>query len=277
MKPPPNLAGRWPMGLGVHVNESDHGPIFFGHDQGIGGFRVKAVARGAAVAAVVALALTGCKDGSTPAEGSAKGSPTAGGMTAKPPAKEGGGSSAPADGKGVTPNFPPVWVDTTGLYSALPSDGSIGDVMVGGDRVVVQGNDVVKGCPELTKSPCPGIQAIGNRDMEARGSADRARVEFTLFTFAAAKDASTTMKNLAEHERKKRAEDGEPAKPVTVDAGADETEAMQDGDSFDVVMRIGAVVAHLRASDTELRNVEYAAKVQIARVKSVSNGINPDR
>ncbi|MGT2525851.1 hypothetical protein ACU4GG_00500 [Streptomyces nojiriensis] len=198
-------------------------------------------------------------------------------MTAKPPAKGGGGSSAPADGKSVTPNFPPVWVDTTGLYSALPSDGSIGDVMVGGQPVVVQGNDAVKGCPELTKSPCPGIQAIGNRDMEARGSADRARVEFTLFTFATAKDASTTMKNLAEHERKESAEHGEPAKPVTVDAGADETEAMQDGDSFDVVMRIGAVVAHLHASDTELRNVEYAAKVQIARVKSVSNGINPDR
>ncbi|MFF0476385.1 hypothetical protein [Streptomyces sp. NPDC004284] len=250
---------------------------------------MKAVIRGAAVAAVMALALTGCKDGSAPAEGAAKGSPNTGEATAKPPAKgsgepsapadaKGGGeSSAPADSKGVTPNFPPVWVDATGLYYALPSDGSVGDVMVGGDPVVVQGDDVVKGCSKLTQSPCAGIQAIGNRDMEARGSADEARVEFTLFTFATAKDASTTMKDLAEHERKESAEYGEPAKPVTVDAGADETEAMQDGDRFDVVMRIGAVVAHLHASDTELGNVEYAAKVQIARVKSVSNGINPDR
>lgn len=238
---------------------------------------MKAVIRGAAVAAVMALALTGCKDGSTPAEGAAKSSPTAGGATAKPSAKGGGGASAPADGEGVTPHFPPVWVDATGLYSALPSDGSIGDVMVGGDPVVVQGDDVVKGCSELTKSPCAGVQAIGNRDMEARGSADEARVEFTLFTFATAKDASTTMKDLAEHERKESAEYGEPAKPVSVDAGADETEAMQDGDSFEVVMRMGAVVAHLHASDAELGNVEYAAKVQVARVKSVSNGINPDR
>ncbi|MFF8837656.1 hypothetical protein [Streptomyces sp. NPDC015130] len=277
MKLPTDLAGRRPMGLGTQVNEFDHVPAVSGHDQGIGGVQVKVVIRGAAVAAVMALALTGCKDGSTTAEGTAKGSPTTGEATAKSPAKGGGESSAPADGKGVTPHFPPVWVDATGLYYALPSDGSVGDVMVGGDPVVVQGDEVVKGCPELTKSPCAGIQAIGNRDMEARGSADEARVEFTLFTFATAKDASTTMKNLAEHERKESAEYGEPAKPATVDAGADETQAMQDGDSFEVVMRIGAVVAHLHASNTELGNVEYAAKVQIARVKSVSNGINPDR
>ncbi|WP_031011730.1 hypothetical protein [Streptomyces sp. NRRL F-5727] len=228
---------------------------------------MKAVIRGAAVVAVMALALTGCKDGSTPAKATA----------ATPPATTGGGSSAPADGEGVTPNLPPVWVDTTGLYAALPSDGSIGDVMVGGDPVVVQGEDAVKGCSELTTSPCAGIQAIGNRDMEARGSADEARVEFTLFTFATAEEASSTMKILAEHERKESAEHDEPAKPVTLDAGADETQAMQDGDSFEVVMRIGAVVAHLHAGDTELGNVEYAAKVQIARVTSVSNGINPDR
>ncbi|MFB9606869.1 hypothetical protein ACFFTQ_28325 [Streptomyces roseofulvus] len=86
----------------------------------------------------------------------------------------------------MTPSVPPVWVDTTGLYAALPSGGSIGDVMVGGDPVVVRGDEVVKGCPELAKSPCTGIQAIGNRDMEARGSAEEACVEFTLFTFATA-------------------------------------------------------------------------------------------
>ncbi|RSS57406.1 hypothetical protein [Streptomyces sp. WAC01280] len=79
----------------------------------------------------------------------------------------------------------------------------------------------------------------------------------------------TTGPNLAEHERKVSTEYGEPAKPVTVDAGADETQAMQDGDSFEVVTRIGAVVAHLHASDTELGNVEYAAKVKIARPPEV--------
>ncbi|GAA3045440.1 hypothetical protein GCM10017562_03410 [Streptomyces roseofulvus] len=85
------------------------------------------------------------------------------------------------------------------------------------------------------------------------------------------------MKDLAEHEHEESAEYGEPARPVTVNADADETEAMRDGDTFEVVTRIGAVGAHLHASDTELGNVEYAAKVQIARVKSVSNGIDPDR
>ncbi|MFJ5712515.1 hypothetical protein [Streptomyces sp. NPDC093105] len=46
----------------------------------------------------------------------------------------------------MTPDLPPVWVDATGLYAALPSDGSIGDVTVGGDPVVVQGEVAVKGC-----------------------------------------------------------------------------------------------------------------------------------
>lgn len=236
---------------------------------------MKAVIRGAAVAAVMALALTGCKDGSAPAEGTAKAGPTTGGATAKAPAKGGGETSAPADV--VTPNFPQVWLDATGLYSALPSDGSLGAFMVGGDPVVIQGDDAAKGCPQVTKTPCAGVQAFGHRDMEARGSAAKERVEFTLFTFGTVKDASTLVKDLAEHERKKSAENGEPAKPVTVDAGADETEAMQDGDHVEVVMRIGEVVAHLHASDTKLGNVAYAAKAQIARVKSVSNGVNPDR
>ncbi|MCZ0982952.1 hypothetical protein O1L60_39360 [Streptomyces diastatochromogenes] len=207
----------------------------------------------------------------------AEGSTATGEATAQASAKARGESSAPADGQGVTANPPPVWVDATGLYSALPSDGSIGDVMVGGDPTVIQGGDVVKGCSEMIKSPCAGVQAAGLRDMEARGSADEARIEFSLFTFATADEASTMMKDLAEHERKQSAEYGALAKPVTVNTGADETVAMQDGDSFDVVMRVGAVVSHLNASDTELGNVEYAAKVQIARVKSVSNGINPDR
>ncbi len=238
---------------------------------------MKAVIRGAAVAAMMALALTGCKDGNAPADGAAKGSPATEGATAQSPAKGGGGSSAPSDGQGVTPNFPPVWVDATGLYSALPSDGSVGDVMVGGEPFVIQGGEAATYCEKETASPCPGIQAAGHRDMEARGNSDSTRVEFTLFTFPTAEEAGKAMKNLADQRRKKWAEEGAPAKPVTLKTDADATDAMQDGDSIDVVMRVGAVVAYLDADGASPDNVEYAAKVQIARVKSVSNGINPDR
>jgi hypothetical protein len=225
----------------------------------------------------MALALTGCKDGNAAAQAEAKGSPATGGETAKAPAKGGGGPSASADGQGVTPNFPPVWVDATGLYSALPSDGSVGDVMVGGEPFVIQGGEAATYCEKQTASPCPGLQAVGHRDMEARGNADSTRVEFTLLTFPTAEEADQAMKNLADQRRKEWAEEGAPAKPVTLNTDADATDAMQDGDSVDVIMRVGAVVAYLDAYGASRNNVEYAGKVQIARVKSVSNGINPDR
>ncbi|MEU7072994.1 hypothetical protein AB0B30_28070 [Streptomyces narbonensis] len=177
----------------------------------------------------------------------------------------------------MTPNFPPVWVDATGMYSALPSDGSVGDVMVGGEPFVLQGSEAATYCEKETASPCPGTQAAGHRDMQARGNSDRTRVEFTLFTFRTAEEAAKAMKNLADQRRKKWAEEGAPAKPLTLNTDADASDAMQDGDSIDVVMRIGAVVAYLDASGASRDDVQYAATVQIARVKSVSNGINPDR
>ncbi|MFD7339875.1 hypothetical protein ACFV98_28305 [Streptomyces violascens] len=177
----------------------------------------------------------------------------------------------------MTPDPPPVWIDVTGLYSALPSDGSIGDVMVGGEPFVVQSPEVTKACTEKTKTPCAGVQAVGGRDMETRGTSDDTRVEFVLFTFATAPEASTMAKNLAERQRAQYAEDGTPATPVTLNAGADETVAIREGNSFDVVLRIGAVVAHLQASDANPADVAHAATVQVARVKAVSNGVNPDR
>ncbi|MFF4187222.1 hypothetical protein ACFYZ9_28920 [Streptomyces sp. NPDC001691] len=237
---------------------------------------MKAVIRGAAVAAALALALTGCTN--TSSEGAAKAAPGAGSASAsQAPATGGGGSSAPGDGQGVTPNPPPVWLDVTGLYSALPSDGSIGDVMVGGEPFVVQGPQVTKACAQKTRTPCAGVQAVGGRDMETRGSSDDTRVEFVLFTFATAPEASAMAKNLAERQRVQYAEDGTPATPLTVNAGADETAAIREGDSADVVLRVGVVVAHLQASDANPDDVAHAATVQVARVKAVSNGVNPDR
>ncbi|MFC9392782.1 hypothetical protein ACFTWS_06430 [Streptomyces sp. NPDC057027] len=74
------------------------------------------------------------------------------------------------------------------------------------------------------------------------------------------------MKNLTDQRRKKWEEEGGPAKQVTLNTDADATDAMQDGDSADVVMRVGAVVAYLDANGASPDNVEYASEVQVARV-----------
>ncbi|WP_086824229.1 hypothetical protein [Streptomyces sp. NRRL B-24572] len=235
---------------------------------------MKAVVRGAAVAAVLALALTACEDGST----TAGGAPT-NRATADSPAQGGqggGGSSAPTDQQSITPNFPPVSINATDMYAALPADGSL-ETMSSGETIVVQDADALRGCAELTRSPCAaGIQVAGHKDMESRDP-DGARVEFSLLAFADAAGAATEMKALAEQKRKPGEADEHPVKPLKMDTGAEETEAFQHDNSIDVVMRVGSVVAYVMASDTSPDNVKYAAKLQIARVQAVAAGIDPDR
>ncbi|WP_328943707.1 hypothetical protein OG259_21290 [Streptomyces sp. NBC_00250] len=71
--------------------------------------------------------------------------------------------------------------------------------------------------------------------------------------------------------------DGRPTKPLTVDSEADETEALTNGSSAHVYLRIGSVVSHIYSSETDPRNLKYAADIQVARVKEVAAGKNPDR
>lgn len=66
-------------------------------------------------------------------------------------------------------------------------------------------------------------------------------------------------------------------KPVSVNSEADETEALTNGSSTPVCLRIGSVGSHIFTSETESENLEYAAKVQIGRVNEVAAGKNPDR
>ncbi|MFJ9825372.1 hypothetical protein ACIRSU_13520 [Streptomyces sp. NPDC101160] len=235
---------------------------------------MKAVVRGAAVAAVLALALTACKDGSTTAGGT-----PADRSTVEAPAKggqEGGASSAPADQQSITPNFPPVTINATDMHAALPSDGSL-ESMSSGESIVGQGADVLKGCAQLTKTPCAaGAEVIGHKDMESRNP-DGARVEFSLITFSSAAEAAAETKTLAEAKRKPGEGDEHPVQSLTMDTGAEETQAFQHDNSIHVVMRVGSVVAYVMTSDTTPENTTYAAKLQIARVQAVAAGLNPDR
>ncbi|MFF3839604.1 hypothetical protein [Streptomyces sp. NPDC001930] len=226
---------------------------------------------GTAVAAALVLALTGCDDGGDKAAGGAKA--TGSGPAAKQPGTA-GGTQSPADGQQEQAQNTDVAIDATGLQYALPTNESVSDRFSGGDPVVIQGEEALPFCTEETGSPCAGFQAAGHKEME---SADETRVEFTLFTFASAADAGVAVKALAKKERTKAVKDGYPTKPVTVNSDADETEALSNGSSAHVYLRIGSVVSHIFTSETGARNLEYAAKVQIGRVKEVAAGKNPDR
>ncbi|MFJ2935258.1 hypothetical protein ACIO8G_21110 [Streptomyces sp. NPDC087219] len=70
---------------------------------------------------------------------------------------------------------------------------------------------------------------------------------------------------------------GYPTKPVTVTSAADETEALPDGSSAHVCLRIGSVASHIFTSETGAKDLEYAAKIQVGRVREVAAGKNPDR
>ncbi|WP_405853277.1 hypothetical protein [Streptomyces sp. NBC_00090] len=229
---------------------------------------MKAVVRGAAVAAALVLALTGCEE-SVPAAGSEKASAAPGEAQ---PGAEVGADAGPEGGTG-SPKV--VWLDPTGLMNALPIESTISDVFVGGDPFMVQGAEAVEPCAKESGVACTGLVAAGGKDMEARGDSDGTRVEFRLYSFGTEEQAGAAMKGLAAEKRKSSAEYGEPAKPLTVTTVADETDAFADDSTADVVMRIGTVVAHISANETEPRNLEHASNVQVERVRTVAAGRNP--
>ncbi|QES22550.1 hypothetical protein DEJ46_28455 [Streptomyces venezuelae] len=208
------------------------------------------------MAAALVLALTGCEE-DVPAAGSEKAPGVPG--EARP------GAEVPKA----------VWLDPTGLMHALPVESEVSDVFTGGEPFVGQGSEAVDHCAEETGVACTGLVGISGKDMEARGDSDGTRVEFRLFSFGTEEQAGAAMKGLAAEKRKSSAEYGEPAKPVTVVTVADETDAFADDSSADVVMRIGTVVAHINANETDPRNLEHASNVQVERVRTVAAGKNP--
>ncbi|MFB7589155.1 hypothetical protein [Streptomyces sp. NPDC056169] len=222
---------------------------------------MRSVVRGTAVAAALVLALTGCEEGGSPAAGGDKAPGVPG--EAQPGAD--GGADAPKV----------VWLDPTGLMNALPIESAVGGWFVGGDPFMVQGPEAVKHCAEETGVACDGLVAVGGKDMETAGSSDGTRVEFRLYSFGTEEQARAAMKGLAAEQRKKSAEYGEPSKPVTLATVADETDAFADDSTADVVMRIGTVVAHVDANETEPAGLEHVSNVQVERVRTVAAGKNP--
>ncbi|MFD3530793.1 hypothetical protein [Streptomyces sp. NPDC058664] len=230
---------------------------------------MRTAVRGTAVAAALVLALTGCGPEGDPATGNTK--PSAAPGANQQEAEQGGGQDG---GQGTDQGADPsqaLMLDATGLLNALPIESQVGDVMVGGDRFVVQEGEAAEYCAKEEGISCAGLVAASGKDMEARGSSDDARVEFRLYSFETADQAKTAMKGQVDRWREADASSGGRWQRKTVDSGADETEAVRD-DEVDVdvvVMRLGTVVAHIVASDVLPENVRHAAIVQASQVQAL--------
>lgn len=180
---------------------------------------------------------------------------------------------------------PPVTLTPDMVRTALPSKASAPKGFEGDDIRVEDGDEAVEDCADSTESNCGGLLSIGATDFDTDDSGRSnssdydGEVDFGILAFQTPGDASATYKALVAEERSKAEKDGEKAKPVEIDAGAEETEAFEDADGeTTVMMRIGSVVVVVNGDGTFVEKPDYngLAKLQIDRLKKTAQGINPD-
>ncbi|MFJ8078901.1 hypothetical protein ACIQ7Q_34440 [Streptomyces sp. NPDC096176] len=180
---------------------------------------------------------------------------------------------------------PPVTLTPDMVRTALPSKASAPKGFEGDNIKVEAGDEAVEECAAWTESNCGGLLSIGATDFDTddSGRSDSSdydgEVGFGLLAFQSPGDASATYKALVTKERSKAEKDGKKAKPLEIDAGAEETEAFEDADGETMVMmRIGSVVAVVNGDGTFVEKPNYNdfAKLQIDRLKKTAQGMNPD-
>ncbi|MGW7359069.1 hypothetical protein ACWGI0_21165 [Streptomyces sp. NPDC054802] len=180
---------------------------------------------------------------------------------------------------------PPVTLTPDMVRTALPSRASAPKGFEGDDIKVEVGDEAVEECADSTESNCGGLLSMGATDFDTddsgRGDSSdyNGDVDFGILAFRSPDDARATYKALVTKERSKAEEDGKKAKPVEIDAGAEETDAFEDADGETMVMmRIGSVVAVVNGEGTFVVKPNYndLAKLQIDRLKKTAQGMNPD-
>ncbi|MFD5552507.1 hypothetical protein ACFWIA_01560 [Streptomyces sp. NPDC127068] len=200
------------------------------------------------LSAALVATLTGCGDGEEATTGKRSDAPAANGRTTK--AK------------------PFISLSAAQVRSALPTDYTLGDALVGDDPTVIEGQEARQNCAESSGASCGGLVAGGKKELGAEGPAGEGHIEFTLYSFDSPGAASAVRKSLA---ATARASVTVP-KQVEIASGADETEAFKGTSTTHVVMRLGSVVAHVRAVDTTTGTVHHVATHQIDLIKDASGG-----
>ncbi|MEU2155401.1 hypothetical protein ABZ532_10355 [Streptomyces sp. NPDC019396] len=169
----------------------------------------------------------------------------------------------------------PVTFTATQVSQALPSKLAAPDGWKARQPEVVEGSRALEQCRDQGELTCSGVAAVGTTRysaVSASESADSASVRFALIAYDTVDNAKVGMKEVLADEK-----DGEGSpKALTLDAGADETEAFTTEDSHKAILRIGTVVAYVGVRDGEQSDLEKFAKLQIDRAKIAASGKNPD-
>ncbi|MET9957299.1 hypothetical protein ABZ135_37885 [Streptomyces sp. NPDC006339] len=202
---------------------------------------------GGVVGLALVLALAGCSGGS---------------------GTNGGGSN----GGGVKAVAGPL--TSAQVAQAIPSKLAAPKGWKGKTPQVQEGSELQEFCQMKGSWSCAGLSAAATTqhfDLDSGGEID---VDFELLAYDSVESAKVGMKTMvAQHHESSAA----AIKPLTIDVGADETDAYAKEESSVAALRVGTVVAlvygHALPKDHDLRSF---ATMQVQRITTVAAGKNPD-
>ncbi|MER7517269.1 hypothetical protein [Streptomyces sp. NPDC126499] len=205
--------------------------------------------RGGAVGIALVLALAGCS-------GEGKGEASGGGT--------GGGGEKAAAGP----------FTSSQVAQAIPGKLAAPKGWTGRTPQVQEGSEMQEFCQLKGSWNCAGLTAVATTQHSKLDSNGEVDVDFQLLAYDSVDSAKVGLKTVVAHHHEKN-----PAaiKPLTIDVGADETDAYAKEETTVAALRVGTVVAlvygdHL-PKDQDLRSF---ATMQVQRITTVAAGKNPD-
>ncbi|MFD7631778.1 hypothetical protein ACFV7Q_38220 [Streptomyces sp. NPDC059851] len=204
-------------------------------------------ARGTAAGLALILALAGCSsDGNS--DGGDKDSGSA-------------GASAP-----IAPLNP------SQLAQAIPSKLAAPEGWKGRQPRVINGSEAQKQCQLAARFSCAGLTAMANTQYSQTYDTD---VKFELLAYDSVENAKAGMKTLVADTREGTKAD--TLKPLTIDVGADETDAYAKEKQTNAALGVGTVVAFVIGTSLPTdRDLHSFASMQVQRITTAATGKNPD-
>ncbi|GAA3252757.1 hypothetical protein [Nonomuraea helvata] len=159
------------------------------------------------------------------------------------------------------------------LTQALPSKLSVPQGWEGNQQQVVDGSRAQERCQQESAPSCAGVTSLGSTLYEQTGSSDT-RMRFTLIAYDTVENAKVGAKALIASEH---GDAGDKLKALSIETGADETDAFTENEHSTAVLRVGTVVAFLAGLNlAKPDDMQMLAKLQVDRIRTAATGKNPD-
>ncbi|MFF9274678.1 hypothetical protein [Streptomyces griseosporeus] len=203
--------------------------------------------RGAIAGLTLVLALAGCSNGGGSDSGGTSG---------------GGGSKG-----GARPVDSPL--NPSQVAQAIPGKIAVPQGWHGGEPLVAQGGEAQEQCQLTARWSCAGVTAQASSEYSHGADVDAG---FTVIAYDSVDNAKVGLKTLVADNH-----DEGGLKPLTVEAGADESDAYSKEEFGVVAMRVGTVVAMVVGQSLPKdHDLTSFAKFQVERITTAATGKNPD-